>query len=150
MRPKPGVDRLRSNRLDGDAEAMGKTDAMLTDTDDPGESIVRSRTSGPGLRPIDHPEGTPGPMGLSSSPSSPDRGDPGPPDAQDPKRPDRKRDDDPQRPADPPAHHHRLRPTRWPPGADPQHGPPEGRPGRDLSRDADRTPGPEPGTKTVV
>jgi len=64
---KPGVDRLRSKGRDGDAEAMGKTYAMLTDTDDPGESVVRSRTSGPGLRPIDHPEGTPGRMGLSSS-----------------------------------------------------------------------------------
>jgi len=38
-------------------EVMGKTYAMLTDTDDPGESVVRARTSGPGLRPIDHPEG---------------------------------------------------------------------------------------------
>ncbi len=36
--------------------------------------------------------------------------------------------------------------TPGPPGPYPQHGPPEGRPGRDRSRDADRTPGPEPGT----
>ncbi|MCY4301380.1 MAG: hypothetical protein OXC68_06545, partial [Aestuariivita sp.] len=34
--------------------------------------------------------------------------------------------------------------TPGPPGAYPQHGPPECRSGRDLPRDADRTPGPEP------
>jgi len=54
MLHKPGVYSLRSNGLDGDAEAMGKTDAMLTDTDDPGESVFRSLTSELGLRPIDH------------------------------------------------------------------------------------------------
>jgi len=112
MLHKPGVYSLRSNGLDGDAEAMGNTDAMLTDTDDPGESVFRSRTSELGLRPIDHPEGSPARMGISSSPSSPDLGHPGPPHPQDPDRYDRKLDDNPQRPAHPPAHHHRLRPSR--------------------------------------
>ncbi len=54
MLHKPGVYSLRSNGLDWDAEAMGKTYAMLTDTDDPGESVFRSLTSELGLRPIDH------------------------------------------------------------------------------------------------
>ena len=33
---------------------MGKTYAMLTDTDDPGESVFRSLTPERGLRLIDH------------------------------------------------------------------------------------------------
>ena len=47
---KPGVYSLRSNCLDWDADAMGKTYAMLTDV----ESVFRSLKSEPGLRPIDH------------------------------------------------------------------------------------------------
>ncbi len=139
MLHKPGVYSLRSNCLDWDAEAMGKTYAMLTDV----ESVFRSLKSELGLRPIYHPEGSPG---RWTSLHLGDRlpGHPGPPDAHGPDRTDRKLDDDPQRPADPPAHHHRLRPPRWSPGPYPQHGAPECRSGRSLSRDADRTPGPEP------
>ena len=47
---KPGVYSLRSNCLDWDADAMGKTYAMLTDV----ESVFRSLKSELGLRPIDH------------------------------------------------------------------------------------------------
>jgi len=61
-------------------------------------------------------------MGLSSSRRSPDLGDPGPAHTDGPDRYDSKLDDDPQ------------------------HRSPECRPGGDLSGDADRTPGPEPGT----
>ena len=64
---KPGVYSLRSNCLDWDADAMGKTYAMLTDTEDPGESVFRSLTFELGLRPIYHPEGSPGPTGTCSS-----------------------------------------------------------------------------------
>ncbi len=108
---KPGVYSLRSNCRDGDADAMGKTYAMLTDTDDPGESVFRSRTSERGLRPIDHPEGSP--RGWTSLHLRHRlSGDPGLAHAHGPDRTDRKLDDDPQRPADPPPHHDRLRPSR--------------------------------------
>ena len=131
MLHKPGVYSLRSNCLDWDADAMGKTYAMLTDTDDPGESVFCSLKSERGLRPIDHPEGSPGrwaSLHLRHRLS----GDPGPPDTHGPDRYDRKLDDNPQRSAHLTPHHHRLRPPRWSPVACPQHGAPECRSGRNL------------------
>ncbi len=143
MLQKPGVYSLRSNCLDWDAEAMWKTYAMLTDTDDPGESVFRSLKSELGLRPIYHPEGSP--RGWTSLHLRHRlSGDPGLAHAHGPDRTDRKLDDDPQRSAHLTPHHHRFRPSRWPPGPYPQHGAAKCRPGRNLSRDADRTSGPEP------
>jgi len=146
MLQKPGVYSLRSNCLDWDTEAMGKTYAMLTDTEDPGESVFRSLTSELGLRPIYHHKERRADghlfisviayqaiqvlrtrmaqTGMTASWTT----------IRNVLRTLPRITTAFARPAR----------TPGPPGAYPQHGAPECRSGRSLPRDADHTPGPEP------